>query len=548
MPGGGGPRRSFLRATAIFVLPSSLLPVWIAILPSTSAAATLLISRLNSNSSCVATDAALAALGVVVSLSPSAALVLLWSASTDPSAPWTCVQSSYQQKGSGMPQSRWRRLTGRLLKRRWKWAEAQRNDRSNRNGASSTSAVALAQAWVVLLEYRVLWYAALDATLLVMVSSVAVIGGLDTTNTMLCQGATSAVVALLVGQLVLLLGLRPHTTLFSFVQSSTTLLLTSTGVVTQLLFVVISSTSTSGVWLAQVSAGCNLAVVGVSAVQMLIDMMSLLVAAKRRILTLSYRRSAEGQHRIESSSAEMMLSVHTSSDFHQHPLQELYDETSSRSASSNGHRSQVGRISPTDLAVFREASPHHGGGGRAVSLEGSFRGGGDSMRLKNMSMDSSSFLNHTEKKFWDRKGAAVSNGSFLFDAAVLGGRAVFVQQSSSPSPPGGASTTTLSARQHVGEDASRPSSSSSSLQPIALSSSPTTQIRTGGAPPTSSNQQQHPQGTPSASVVITSSSLQRGTAVPTQQTKEAAAAAALRSKATAATFTSSSSSDDDEDL
>ncbi|CUG93987.1 membrane-associated protein, putative, partial [Bodo saltans] len=340
----------------------------------------------------------------------------------------------------------------------------------------------------------------------------------------------------------------PHTTLFSFVQSSTTLLLTGTGVVTQLLFVVISSTSTSGVWLAQVSAGCNLAVVGVSAVQMLIDMMSLLVAAKRRILTLSYRRSLEGQHRIESSSAaEMMLSVHTSSDFHQHPLQELYDEASSRSA-SNGHRSQVGRLSPTDLAVFREASPHHGGGGgRAVSWEGSFRGGGDSMRLKNMSMDSSSFLHHAEKKFWDRKGAAVSNGSFLFDAAVLGGRAVFVQQTSSPSPPGGASTTTTSAREHVGEDASRPSSSSQSI--ASPPSSPTTQIRTSGAPPTSSNQQQHPQGTPAASVVITSSSLQRGTAASTQQTKEAAAAAAIRSKATAATFTSSSSSeDDDEDL
>jgi uncharacterized membrane protein YgcG len=270
----------------------------------------------------------------------------------------------------------------------------------------------------------------------------AVVGSLDTTNATLCRAATGAVVALLCGQLLLVAVLRPHTTLFSFIYACLTLVLTCVSVVMQLLFIVVSLSSTSGLWLAQVSAGCNLAVVGVSAVQMTIDVVSLLLAARRRVLTISARRAAAKRHAhngaglgVDGAGSEQLLVVH-SHDRHMMQQEELYADTSSRTSSS---RRSVGRLSPADLPVFQERrSPHHssGGGERSASLEASFRGGGSSIRL-NMSMDSSSFLQLAEKRFWDRRGAAVSNGSIVLDAAVLGGRAIFHQgqlSATAPSP------------------------------------------------------------------------------------------------------------------
>jgi hypothetical protein len=159
---------------------------------------------------------------------------------------------------------------------------ALRRERTWR-AVSDAGGASLRPAWVVLLEYRVLWYAAADAVLLSAVSSLAVIGGLDVANEALCIGSSAAVVVLLVAQLVVLCVVRPYTTLFSLVQNVFTTALTCVSVGAQLAFVATSYTSTSGLWLVDASAACNLLVLGLTLVKMVLDAWELCRAIKRRV-------------------------------------------------------------------------------------------------------------------------------------------------------------------------------------------------------------------------------------------------------------------------
>ncbi|CUG76509.1 transmembrane protein, putative [Bodo saltans] len=96
---------------------------------------------------------------------------------------------------------RLRFLLRRATKRSWKWRAVIPSD-----------AESLRPAWVVLLEYRVLWYAPLDTMFLIAVSSLAVVAGLDVTNEALCRGCSAAVVVLLALQVGVLCAWRPYTT------------------------------------------------------------------------------------------------------------------------------------------------------------------------------------------------------------------------------------------------------------------------------------------------------------------------------------------------
>jgi hypothetical protein len=103
LPGGGS---TLLDAMTVFVLPSSLLPVWVAVLPTTAAATAMLIGRIG-DSRCVATDAVLSALGVVLSLTPSAALTALWiTKAYGPGSPWSCVQTCGEEEVPAGPAGR----------------------------------------------------------------------------------------------------------------------------------------------------------------------------------------------------------------------------------------------------------------------------------------------------------------------------------------------------------------------------------------------------------------------------------------------------------
>ncbi|CUG89706.1 GP46-like surface antigen, putative [Bodo saltans] len=310
--------------SSVFALPSSIVPVWTTTLPSTSAGAILLFARLD-ESPCAAGDAFIACLGALMSVAPAVCLLSLWwCKARGANAPWTCRKAHHgavtiDRKahsltteggdgevgggGGGISLStRWSAsavgmLAHRGLERIWRW-------RALEGGGE-----ALKSAWVVLLDFHVLWYAALDAALLVAVAVLAVVGGLDTKNQSLCKSVTGVVIVLLVGQLIILVAVQPFTTLFSLVHGAVTISLTCISVMAQLLFIWLSSTSSSGLWLADLSAACNLIVVGVTAAKLLVDVIDLLGAARRRVKVLRSSRYLQDALSLNSLSVHDALMI-----------------------------------------------------------------------------------------------------------------------------------------------------------------------------------------------------------------------------------------------
>jgi hypothetical protein len=269
-------------------LPSSLLPVWTAVLPSSGASATLLVARIGA-SECATGDALLGLCGIVIAVVPTSALLWLWCKSSR----WICAKevtsgSAPMLAGDGVENNQrflralWNQLR-RVMRRQWRWT-------SSASGEPSM----MGPAWVVMLEYRVVWFAALDAATLVAVGCIKVVSGLSGSQAA-CRGWTISAISLLIAQTVLLLVIRPHTTLFSLVYYAVTLVLTCLSVTAQLLFVLLSSTSTSGLWLLQAAAVCDLTVVGITATRLIVDVIQLTKAVRRRTnvlkLLLQRRRS-----------------------------------------------------------------------------------------------------------------------------------------------------------------------------------------------------------------------------------------------------------------
>ncbi|CUF89906.1 transmembrane protein, putative [Bodo saltans] len=198
-------RTTIIEAARIFCLPSSLLPAWTVVVPSTTSGATLLLARL---------------------ARVSAAARCSWSS-------WSC-------------------------------------------------AVGCAVRWVC---------AVVDAFVLAAVSCVSVVSGLTASDAQ-CHGWSLAVVLVLVVQLALLVALRPFTTVFSSVYNAVTLVLTILSALSQLVFVWAYAADSAGLWLLGAAGGVSLAVVGVSAVKLLLDVHQLVAAVRRRVVALRTLPSA----------------------------------------------------------------------------------------------------------------------------------------------------------------------------------------------------------------------------------------------------------------
>ncbi|CUG90458.1 transmembrane protein, putative [Bodo saltans] len=278
---------SLVDASRVFCLPSSTLSMWTALLPSTAASATLLFGRIG-DTACVAMDVALAVVGATVVIIPCVALGALWHVScggaTGPR--WVCTKAS---SGLRTPHS----AMQRGLRRVWKW--------------SNVGSHMLQPVWAVLLEYRILWYAVLDTTMLAAFAVLGVVSGLGT-STGVCHALTMVALLLMIVQLCVVLIVRPFTTLFSLVHTSVTLSLTCVGLLAQLLFMLTSPTTTDGIWLVDFAAGCNFAAVGVSAVKMTLDAGELLMALRRRGMRLQEQRRAQSRDALPPL-AELLLLV-----------------------------------------------------------------------------------------------------------------------------------------------------------------------------------------------------------------------------------------------
>ncbi|CUG19508.1 membrane-associated protein, putative [Bodo saltans] len=139
-----------------------------------------------------------------------------------------------------------------------------------------------------------------------MVSCAGAASGLDGSGAA-CRGWGLLAVLLMVAQLVVMFPMRPFTTLFSFVQAVVILALTILSALSQLVYIWAYANDTSGVWLVNASAGCSLAVVGLSAVNILLNGAQLWAAAVRRIETFRNRRVAP--HALFIVSHNMMMGV-----------------------------------------------------------------------------------------------------------------------------------------------------------------------------------------------------------------------------------------------
>jgi hypothetical protein len=297
-------------AARIFSLPSSLLPVALITLPSTAAGTTLVAVGLP-QSGCSTLDSVMCVVGAALCVSPPAVFLGVWlreikrwscappsprhapcdvvtpsATLDDPTTParnsarvpnvppmgralWLCEK---------VPLSQSKERRGLLLgafERQWKWSEST----SKHDGSSS-----MRNWWVVLLEYRVLWYPALDSTVLALIGVFGVIGG---AAQRLCEVATVLVFFLLLLQLVVLSVVRPFTTLFSFVYSTMTLSLTILSTSAQVLFSHVSASDTSGLWLLSTSAACDFAVIGITFARSMFDLLELFSAVRHRVTALS---------------------------------------------------------------------------------------------------------------------------------------------------------------------------------------------------------------------------------------------------------------------
>ncbi|CUI14135.1 GP46-like surface antigen, putative, partial [Bodo saltans] len=161
--------------TAVFLLPSST---------------TFLAARVAS-SPCVAVDALLIVLGLLLTVVPVAMLSYL---AFNIANRWKCATKKNKDEAHDGERRNHtlkalRTFVHNATQRLWKWRAVIPSDTES-----------MRPAWIVLLEYRVLSYAAIDALFLVAVSSLAVVGGLDVTNEALCRGCSAAVVVLLGAQ------------------------------------------------------------------------------------------------------------------------------------------------------------------------------------------------------------------------------------------------------------------------------------------------------------------------------------------------------------
>lgn len=253
--------------------PSTLLPACTVVLPSTFAGVAIIAVHVVS-SSCLATDIAIGLGGVLLVALPIGTILSMWRLKTCGSPPeWECLHHVGQIPKDARSNIYLSKIKS-SMQRRWKWQ------------STPERSVSLQCAWVLLLEYRVVWYSALDNGSNALLAALSVAGGLASSSTSLCRVSSVLIVVLLAAHLVVLAITRPFTTLFAFINALMCMSLTLLSVIAQVCFVEVSSSTSSGLWLVELSVACNLLVVSVSMVSVLADMWAIMGSVHRKLLLL----------------------------------------------------------------------------------------------------------------------------------------------------------------------------------------------------------------------------------------------------------------------
>lgn len=154
-----------------------------------------------------------------------------------------------------------------------------------------------------------LWYPVLDCGGLIFIAVLSVVSGLDGAATALCHALTGVVMSALILQAIIVVVVQPFTTVMSFAHTLLTLTLTLISATSQFIFMLAfnSTTKITGMWLVEVAAGCDFAVVGVTAMKLLLDAWQLFRAIRRRA-----HLQAELRQRYTASSDTLLLYLNSS--------------------------------------------------------------------------------------------------------------------------------------------------------------------------------------------------------------------------------------------
>lgn len=204
-------------------LPSSLLPVWTALIPTTASALPELM---------LAHESGYVLLGFVLVLLPKAFLLVLpfvagshWGLKVEHDA------GTEEVHGRIEGCSALAELLRRSIARQWRWRRGDAPDTTDATAAALRALTGSRAAWVVLLDYRVLWYPALDSAVLAATCALGAVSGIGGARN--CRGAGWASLALCGGQLGVCFVVQPFTTLSSNVHSVVCLALTTVALLLQ---------------------------------------------------------------------------------------------------------------------------------------------------------------------------------------------------------------------------------------------------------------------------------------------------------------------------
>ncbi|CUE70635.1 transmembrane protein, putative, partial [Bodo saltans] len=232
---------TFTNAVLMFRLPSSLLPILTAVLPSTASSTTYLLTNLI-NSRCIATDIVLSLCGFVLSVGPPAIIILFWQTfCRGAHSSLSCVNERKLQVEKGHTNGAIRRFIGAQLAalsartHKWRYAAPHHNRQTL---VDEETSLPLRMGWTILLEYRQLWFASLDLVIIFLAACFGVASGLEGVEQ--CRAFSLVVVAMFTAELVILCIARPFTTVLSAVHTATCLFLTVLSATAQLIFVFLS--------------------------------------------------------------------------------------------------------------------------------------------------------------------------------------------------------------------------------------------------------------------------------------------------------------------
>jgi hypothetical protein len=258
--------------------PSSLLPVWLVVLSSTTTA-TLQLAL--SSSGC-ASDLVCVIVGIALIAVPLAALVAL-------AAHWSSPMTPRRLKEDPTTG-----FFGRLFRRSWTW---ELMDQDGAHNIADNNP--LRHANMVLREYRVLWFATLDALVLIVVGVLVAISGHGPPAQCITAGILIAVCFAI--QLLLCVVFLPFTTLFWIGYGVFTATVTLISACLQLsMFSVRGSDSDTAALLERLSlaaAICDIVVVVAAFLRILVDMYGLATQLPSLLIALR----AEGARRPSQS-------------------------------------------------------------------------------------------------------------------------------------------------------------------------------------------------------------------------------------------------------